>query len=288
MSKNDLDEMIQDVNSRTKFAKIPYLDLHEEGHYRLRVLPLKEDSKEGGKKYPTYRIFTHAGFSNPNTKERSIFKCIGNGCPLCSVAKQKKQAGDSEAWAYAAQVFFLYYVIDAGGNMKILKAPGKLHNEIEAEWLSKAKGEKVNIFDSKTGRVIQITRRGKKQETKWVVKTALEISPISTKAMEALENSKPLNEITMTYTKEQLDMVAKGIAWKALPQKNSEEKKNNTEITTKQEAPKSETKRTPLVDVSAKVDLFPEDGDVPDHGPEIHDEELEKMRAKLFGVKSTK
>jgi hypothetical protein len=277
--------MIESVESKAKpFSdKASWLDLNEEGKYRLRILPLKD----GSNKYPVYRVFVHGGFVDPNRGKTSVFKCAGSGCPLCAVAKAEKAAGDESAWKRAARAFFLYNVIDASGNFRVLKATGKLHDSIESEWLAKAKGERVNIFDIKDGCAIEITRRGQGSKTEWPVKVALEASPASPSEIESLEKSRPLHELYMSFTKEQLEMVVSGTPWKPGPPPLGPIVPRAS--LSPASLPKPIAAPGPEAEEPApRFDLFPEDPVPPEPVAEKSEDEVTAMKNKIFGKKKSK
>lgn len=300
MSKTALDEMIEGVENSQSFEKTSWLELYDEGKYRLQVLPLK-----GGvsNRYPSYRIFIHSQWKDPNRNKNSLFKCLGKECPLCIKANKERAAGDRNAWKRQARVSFLYYVLDANGNLKVLKAPAKLNEAIESEWLAKAKNEKINIFDSNENYSIEVTRKNLKvtrngenaTETRWSVKVALEPQKISQEVLEKLERSKALGELYTSFTKEQLQMVAEGKAW---VKKGNQPTSNVVSLSKEKRSepkPAVEQKKAEAVveEVKTVTEVLPpkvfEDIplDEPESSMETTDEELAAMKNKIFGRRKT-
>jgi len=212
-SAKHLDEMINSVEGQSKFSedKIPFLELSSVGAYTITILPFVG---ELARKYPGVKVELHSKIFDPNKNATSVFRCSGTDCPLCEQAKKANAEKDPQAWQKEKRAYVLYYVLDSQGRLKILKAPYRAHAEIEKEWLSIAKSERINIFSGTTNQKIQITHRKNGKYAVYNVKVNLEVEPISQDLMTRLQTLRPLTKCFYNYTNEQLNMVVSKTAWR--------------------------------------------------------------------------
>jgi hypothetical protein len=308
VSTNDLDAMINEVENGSKpstaFAKVSYLEMREEGCYTFNILSFVGPLS---RKYPVCRVLLHQNFIDPNRGTPSIFKCIGEDCPLCVVAAAEEKAGNPNAWKRKAQETYLYQVADASGKYRVLKAPLKAHLAIEKEWLSKAKDERMNIFLNDSNFAVALTKRRKTGQKgnyyDWDTKVAMEPTQFSHELLQSLQTAKPLNKCFMEYTKEQLQAVVDGKAWRTQKQDQAPEiggrvlaksRPNPAPIARASSVGQLASAQTgpeissvvQKVDPSSKLSLFPNDetDDSPsEQAEQMSDEQMEAMELSIFG-----
>lgn len=277
-SNSALDALVASVegsnNSNGEYERVGYLEMKSEGKYRVRVLPRKDDET----KYPANRKFKHSGFIDPNRNKMSVFACLGKDCPLCAEYRELEASGDAGAWRKKSKMSYDYYVQDANGNFKIFEATKTLHEQIEAEFLAKAKAERVNIFDLENGHDIEITRRGTGKETKWSVKVFPTPTAVSLDVIDSLNKARSLEEIQRINTPEELDMVIKGVAWRK-PKEGSEKRKDSPIIQPQAEQKKASAKPEVKTQKMKEPEIL-ESVEMPDFE---EDDDFKKMRAEIFG-----
>lgn len=132
-----------------KFVTIPY----SPPNTLICILPARPEANG----LPFQEIVLHFGFIGGDGRNR-VYVCAGakyGKCPICQRVEWMKANNQAkQAVGIAAQKYYLYNIVDAEGNQRVLRAKASQHREFRAVMLR----EDGDITDLNKGAVLEIER----------------------------------------------------------------------------------------------------------------------------------
>lgn len=185
--------------------KVKILEVKKPGSYKFRIFPNKENPDDT----PYYKVFIHLGFVHPNYGKKVPLLCKGKDCPLCAVAKKKKNDKDSDAWMYKSNQRFIYYAIDEDENVVQLSLGYYAHEEVKKKIIAQLKAS-INVMDMMDGRWMELMITVVDDKWKYLCSVDSESHRMPQKARELFLKQKDLSKIYEDRPMEELKKIVKG------------------------------------------------------------------------------
>lgn len=205
MGKSELEELLSDIEKEKRQrvlrdkSLVKNFYIRNDGEYIFRLFMNIKNPKLS----PYYRTFFHLGFKLPNNKKRFPFTCLGKKCPLCSHYYRVQNKGGS--WQFKAVERFLYYGINAKGEIIQASFPKKINDVIIKAIRDEIKNYKYNPLSIENGCFIKLrkdtnSRDGIRFPVYKVVILKKASKPLSPPLMDKLKTLPALKNIHKRFT----------------------------------------------------------------------------------------